>query len=105
MKPFIITLALAIICNFFAMRRYKEFNGASRKLYNYLTFSSGIGTSLVYITVIACCFITTWWFPIAAFFIAHVIATIIPLNIWSEMICAMLWPIFLIVTIILMIFS
>ena len=104
MESFIITLALTIICNFFAMRRYKEFKGASRKLYDYLLFSSGIGTTLVYISTITACFITTWWIPIVAFLLARVIAVVIPLNFWGEMICALLWPVFLIITVLLMIF-
>lgn len=103
MEPFIITLTLSIICNFFAMRRYKEFKGASKKLHNYLMFSSGIGTTLVYITVVVSCFFATWWIPLVAFVVARVIGTIIPLNIWGEIIGAMLWPIFLTATIILMI--
>lgn len=102
MKPFIITLALTIICNFFALRRYKRFSGASKILYNYLMFSSGIGTLLVYISVIASCFLTTWWIPIVAFVVARFIAIIIPLKFIGELICAMLWPIFFITTIILM---
>lgn len=104
METFIITLALTVICNFFAMRRYKAFNGSSRKMYNYLMFSSGIGTSSVYISVIVACFITTWLVPIIAFLVAHMIAVIIPLNVWGELISALLWPVFFIVTILLMVF-
>lgn len=103
MESFIITLFLTIVCNFFAMRRYKEFRGASRTLYNYLMFSSGIGTTLVYIAVIVCCFLTTWWIPIVAFIVARLVCIVIPLNIWGELICSILWPLFLISTIILMI--
>lgn len=102
MKPFIITLALSIFCNFFAMRRYKSFNGASRRIYNFLEFSSGFGTALVYLICVVSCFLTTWWIPIVAFFVAHIIAIIIPLNFWGEMVCAFLWPLFFVATIILM---
>lgn len=104
MDSFIITLALTVICNFFAMRRFRGFNGASSSAYYYLMFSANIGTLLVYGLVIASCFITTWWVPLLAVLIANVIEIVIPLNSWGELICALLWPVFFVATILLMIF-
>lgn len=103
MEPFIVTLALTIICIDFARRKYKAFHGASRKLFNYLEFSAGIGTLMVYIMVAVSCFITMWWVPLVAALAATLIFIIIPINIWGEMICACLWPVFFLLTIILMI--
>ena len=101
MESFIATLALTTICNFFAFRRCREFKGASRGLYNYLTFVSSIGSLLTITTVILSCFYTTWWLPIVAYIVANTVAAIIPFNFWGELICAFLWPVFFIITLIL----
>lgn len=103
MKAFIITLLLTKICNFYAARRYKNFHGNSKHMYNYLLFSSGFGVLIVDVLFVWACFITTWWIPIVAFFIAYLIAPhIVPCNLIAEFVCALLWAVFLVISVILM---
>jgi len=103
MKAFIITLMLSKICNFYAARRYREFRGSSKHMYNYLLFSTGIGGLIVDVAFVWACFLTTWWIPIAAFFVAYLIAPyVVPCNLIAEFVCALLWAVFFIISVILM---
>lgn len=75
-----------------------------KNMYNYLLFSTGLGGLLIDAAFVWACFLTTWYLPIVAFFIAYLIAPwIIPCNIMAEFVCALIWPVFLIISITLMI--
>lgn len=102
MSIFFYTLVLAKVCHFFAVRMHKNFNGSSRGLYNFFLYSTGIGSLVLYATFLAACFMTTWWMPIAAFIISIPISIIIPKKFMIEFVCALLWPVFLVLSIILM---
>ncbi len=102
MNLFIITLILAHIAQFYCARMYVNFSGASRSLYNYYLFTSGIGKVIVIALFIWACFLTTWWIPIVAYVIAMKLGIILPPSFKLEFSISLLYPLFVLASIVLL---
>ena len=103
MKIFIYLLVLTGVLQFLTAHIYAQFNGSSKRFYDYLNICTGIGGFATIALFIWACFITTWWIPIAAYGVKFVIQTVFPPIPILEIVASYLFPVSFVTTVLLLI--